>query len=400
MISHKLFPLDVDVNGDRYNTSFPDVATSPSSTGWWSDVDQLPGAEKGSSATGYETTYDRLRVASSVPLYQVLYNYDEFKSHALGAFVGFEADGLYVGFDGCRVAKNSARSWWKSSKSNGAERLRPELCPEGKHGYDPRCREWYHTARNLSIEKGNGVYVAPPFFGSTGVYEQSASSPLVDPASGAYVGTVLIAFKSDRVTLALNNNTKLAKGGFPILITPQPNQLGKAETVIGPGLSLKEESKPIVPLVLPDDHNCSSTECKSHINEFESIVNDMKAGKRDLTQFTRRMADGGTEVVHIAYSPVRVKSFKPINATDFNEGVESSEYLVYSLALAETQRGLLEPFDEAEDETRRQVFVAATIAGVFIFVALCCVMYVSDQLTYSLTKPTTSLLRLARRINR
>ena len=395
------FALDADTNGNRNSTTFPNHSYSPATTMWWSDIDQLPGSEnRGSLASGYETSYDRLRVASSVPLYQVLYNYDEFKSHALGVFVGFEADGLFVGYNGCRLTRNAGRSRWVSSESNGAEKLRPELCPKGKYGYDPRCREWYHTTKNLSLDKDYAVYVAAPFFGATGIYEQSASSPLVDPVTGTYVGAVLITFKSETVTWALKNYTKLAKDGFPILITPQPSQLEKADTVIGPGLSLQEESKPIVPLVLPYDQNCSSSRCRSNIDDFEYIVDNMRAGKQNLAEFTRRTADGANEVVYISYSPVYVKSYRPVDASDFYAGVEGSEYLVYSLALAETRGGLLLPFDNAHNQTRLQIVFAAGIVGILIFAALCCVVYISDQLTLSLTKPTTSLLKLARRINR
>ena len=40
-----------------------------------------------------------------------------------------------------RGCDNSEHSWavfWKSTKENGAADFRPELCPIGKYGYDPR----------------------------------------------------------------------------------------------------------------------------------------------------------------------------------------------------------------------------------------------------------------------
>ena len=98
----------------------------------------MPGSEKGAAARGHDTTYDRLRSVSAIPVLQALYNYDTTKDHALASFVGFEADGTFMGFSGCRVAGHARGAFWVSSESNGGEVVRPELCPLGKHGYDPR----------------------------------------------------------------------------------------------------------------------------------------------------------------------------------------------------------------------------------------------------------------------
>ena len=98
----------------------------------------LPGSNSLHNASGYETTYDRLRAISAVPIMEVLYNYDTEKRAILQSFVAFEADGLLFGYSGCRNADNAKRSAWVSTEANGAAKLRPELCPPGKYGYEPR----------------------------------------------------------------------------------------------------------------------------------------------------------------------------------------------------------------------------------------------------------------------
>ena len=139
---HKVFFAAESSNslpdGDRNISSFPSVATSPSTTDWWSDLTTLPGWEKGSTAAGHDSLYDRLRVSSAMPLFPVLYNYDAEKENYLAQYVGFEADGLFIRTAGCDVGSAIASSGWKSSEGNGAAELRPDLCPVGKHGYDPR----------------------------------------------------------------------------------------------------------------------------------------------------------------------------------------------------------------------------------------------------------------------
>jgi len=128
---------DIDANGNRKSTSFPNVAYTPETTSWWEDISEMPGSEKGANASGYETTYDRLRVASAFPFFQTLYNSDPMKASFLGNTMFFDADGLAVGYNGCGYGFLHL-AYWVSSEGNGASRLNNDLCPIGKYGYDPR----------------------------------------------------------------------------------------------------------------------------------------------------------------------------------------------------------------------------------------------------------------------
>ena len=70
---------DVDVNGTRMSSSFPDVAVHPSASRWWSleEIESMPGYYKGDSAGGHSTTYDRVRVTSAMgPGELPIYNYN------------------------------------------------------------------------------------------------------------------------------------------------------------------------------------------------------------------------------------------------------------------------------------------------------------------------------------
>jgi hypothetical protein len=142
--SQSLYFFNVESNdalpdGDRNVSSFPLLSNSPESTAWWDNATQVPGWEKGASAGGYDTLYDRLRVSSAMPLYPVLYNYDVKSETYIAQYVTFEADGLFMGYVGCDTATSTVPlSDWQSTEQNGAAKLRPELCPVGKYGYDPR----------------------------------------------------------------------------------------------------------------------------------------------------------------------------------------------------------------------------------------------------------------------
>lgn len=125
-------------NGNRDSNAFPNASYSIETTEWWDDPTILPGWETPSSASGLDSTYDRLRSIAALPMLQVLYNADRKKKSLIGAYVAFEADGLFFGYIGCRNSGHVALAAWNSTKENGAAQLRPELCPLGKYGYDPR----------------------------------------------------------------------------------------------------------------------------------------------------------------------------------------------------------------------------------------------------------------------
>ena len=137
-VEYSVEKSDALPDGDRNATSYPLVCTSMETTEWWDNLTNVPGSEKGSSASGHDTLYDRLRVTSAMPLFPVLHNYKKHNPNFLAQWIAFEADGLFAGYTGCSRIMLQERSAWKSTEENRAAALRPELCPLGKHGYDPR----------------------------------------------------------------------------------------------------------------------------------------------------------------------------------------------------------------------------------------------------------------------
>jgi HAMP domain-containing protein len=117
---------------------YPENSYSPETVAYWDNATRVPGWENSASASGYDTTYDRLKVLSALPLFQVLYNYDDKKESLYQTFVAFEADGLILGYSGCSNTLHAGSGFWKSTEENGAARIRPDLCPLGKYGYDSR----------------------------------------------------------------------------------------------------------------------------------------------------------------------------------------------------------------------------------------------------------------------
>jgi hypothetical protein len=248
------------------------------------------------------------------------------------------------------------------------------------------------------------LYVAAPypFAGvSNKTFAQSATSPLVDPQTEEHVGQVLVDFLTDPVYEALEDHTHASGAaglGFPILITAHGDSEG--DTVVGPGFSSSDGiSKFISEVMLPLDTKCEESECASRLAQFDDIVKSMKHGNSSYAKFLRK-TNTSEEIVHIAYSPVTVKSLRPTDASDFSRGVASSEYLVYSLAFAVTDAVIREPFEQSEEKMEQQIKVSIGILSAVITAAAFIVIYLSHRITVSITEPMLYLLDLIRSINR
>lgn len=222
--------------------------------------------------------------------------------------------------------------------------------------------------------------------------------PLIHPRTGEHVGQVLYDMLSNTIFDALNErSTPLAKDGFPFLISLQGSPVQNA--VLGPNFEIGHDPQEISQVVLPVDYECESETCRQRVGKFTQIEASMKDGKSLSSSFTRTTSDGKSERVRIAYSPVKLRSVKPVDGSDFSRGIEVSENLIYSLALCETEEGLLEPFKVMESEMSRQIRWAVLVFSCVIAVAALFVIYISYLVTTSITEPMLYLLELIRRIN-
>jgi hypothetical protein len=233
--------------------------------------------------------------------------------------------------------------------------------------------------------------VTPPyvFSNDVGSIGQSCVGTLVDPKSQAFVGEVLVDFSSTRIFQSFSSEgTPLAKGGFHILITMMADGTG-ADAVIGPNHSIADASRPIGDIL--GDSNASG---------FAGIIRSMKEGNTGSDKFTMLGPDGSPVTMHIAFSPVKVRMFRQVDASDFSRGVEALQHELYSVALVEPEASLLESFKDAEDDIQNVIRVGVVILASVIVLASCFVIFLSHRITVSITAPMRYLLELIRHINR
>eukprot|EP00957_Ditylum_brightwellii_P205787 15345414-Ditylum_brightwellii.AAC.1 len=383
-------------NGDRNSTGFPDVSFSPNTTAWLNNVEDAPGFQKGSLAEGYESTYDRLRVIPALSVIQMpLYNHDRSKSKSRGHYVSFEADGTHIAYTGCSRGTDD-NSHWKSTEKNEASSLRPELCPLGKHGYDPRCRGWYDSAKKI-YEKGSmnvsPLYVSEPYgFAITNRIGQSSALPLFDPTTNQYVGQTLVDSIPEIAFNALDTNgTELFDMGSSFVITAD------GEYIIIPNSMIvtKYTETEFKNLGLPHDGTAGDTDCTS-AHRFKSILCDMKRGEHNVTQFTRVKNDTSEETVYISYAPVKVRNFFSQNSSDFSRGVEQYESMIYFIAFMVPQATR---FKDTVESLTMIVGLVGGIIFILIFLVTAIVAFFLSHITASITKPIIHISKEMKKFN-
>ena len=391
-------------NGTRKTTSYPEIGTTPRNTEWW-ETEEMPGYSNASDSFGYETTFDRARViAATSPIVMPIQNYYAEQPHGMGQFFAFHEDGLFMGMAGCDNFRHPARAAYQSNEENELFKINPELCPLGRYGYDPRCRDWYDSAKKQAHDKGISLYVTPPYDFVTSEYiAQSAAAPLVDPASGLYVGQALYDFSIDSIIAVLNpQNTPTKNGGFHLLITQTTDAFG-GDVVIGPGYEFETEALPVAQVVAPRDVSCAAADddCAVRQNAFTDITKSMKECKANVEPFARLSETGSVETLYMAYAPVRTSFLDPVDSSNFNSGsILKNNLCIYSLAVVETEDGLKQPFAAVEDDLRDQTRIAVICLACLVFFAIIVSLGVSYHVTQSVARPMQYLLDMILSIQR
>jgi hypothetical protein len=381
-------------DGTRNYTRSP-FATSPEATNWWGNVSELPGSSKGSVAdSNYGTSFQRARTASAmagvlISFYNVLLG--ELPPGLPGVpnlALMFEADGMAIGFSGCTPFSAGVSPFWSSSEANGAAELQPDLCPIGKHGYDPRCRKWYDDGKNKAINGESILHITSPyvFAGLNGTVAQTGTSAIMNQRTKEYIGQIMLDFVPLTLISLLEVDTKLPKDGFSILATPDSN------VVVAPGYNREKADVSIKDIVLQND-DCTSEKQSASCEEVGAIVEMMSAGKSGSATFTRSTSTGRKETVRISYAPVFVKSYNVIDSSNFASGVEQESNLIYSVTLAAPEEPMLEPFHSVKVNTKSDVVISIAVIAALLALALLILVLVAYRVALSLIIPVLHLLK-------
>lgn len=292
--------------------------------------------------------------------------------------------------------------FWESRFDNHANDLRPELCPIGKFGYDPRCRDFYDTGKRLAEAGEAQLYVAPPRALTDSTIGQTLTSPLLDPVDNKYVGQAYVDVLSDSIVNIFSaENTWLSKSGFPLLLTAYADRSG-GDTIIGPGFKVNEKnvSKPVEKVLFGDDSSCRDEGCQQMKEEFRELIDRIKSSQEVQNEtFSVRAQDGSDKRMFIVYTPVVVETYEPLNSSDFKRGMAKASNVIYYLALTESEDDLQSSFDEVQEDMEVIIDIGIGIMSITIVLATAMVIYISYLVAVSISHPMLYFLELICIIN-
>lgn len=236
-------------------------------------------------------------------------------------------------------------SLFQSTEDNLAAVISPELCPEGKFGYDPRCRDWYATGKKKYNETVSPVYVTAPylFAGKVAEFAASATAPIVNPETGGFAGQALLDFYPSSLRDIFNG----LEEPIAFVITPDAGITG-GDTVVGPYTNDENwnwTESPIGELLFVNETESSTNR---HVFETE-VLSRMKSGDNGTAVF-KLSYEGSIETVKIAFQPVEARVLLPLDPSDLARGANSSKILVYSIGIAVRESDFFLPWSQIEDD--------------------------------------------------
>mmetsp|Transcript_25294 Transcript_25294/g.50638 ORF Transcript_25294/g.50638 Transcript_25294/m.50638 type:complete len:1747 (-) Transcript_25294:50-5290(-) len=386
-------------DGTRNFTTSP-FATSPEETNWWQQISDLPDSSADFVAeSNYGTSFQRASTASAlsgvlISFYNVMLGTLPPGLPMVPHFaLMFEADGMVIGFSGC-TPFSAEIPFWVSSEANGAAELQPDLCPLGKHAYDPRCRKWYDDGKKKAINGESVLHITSPyvFAALNRTVMQTATNAMINKRTKEHIGQILLDFLPLKLISTLESETRLPKDGFSVLITPDSN------TIVAPGYSMEEANVPIKEIVMKYD-DCNSENQSAYCEEFDAIVEMMSAGESGSTTFTRKSSTGRKESIRISFAPVFVNSYNAIDSSNFASGVEQERNLIYSVALAAPEEPILEPFLSVKANIQSDEAICIAVISVLLVFALIILVFVAYRVASSLINPILHLLKVVRDMN-
>jgi hypothetical protein len=373
---------DVDPKtGNRHNVSYPLHSTSPNQTSWWTDIFELPGAEQGwSPVGGYKTAFDRVVASAASTVISVpLYNYIETlgrSKHFLGAHLAYQNDGMFTGYSGCSFEHREMAKFQSTVDNKANEFGGDELCPLGKWGFDPRCRGWY--AKGLDHAKQGGtVHITAPYLFASGVeVASSATSAIFDPATGQHVGQTLLDF----TPRGLFGNLVNTNAEISVVVSPVSDASG-GDTVVGPNYDAGADPAPVGDVVLPYDSRDSTNR-----RDFdENIVKQMKSGALGSKHFTRTEEGGKQQKYVMAYAPITLRTLNVPRPDDYTEGVTNLTEFVFSLGVARLNENLNAPFQEIQDDVKKELHSLLLLYLCLVVVLIVC-LSVCTSMVSSMTR--------------
>ena len=270
--------------------------------------------------------------------------------------------------------------------------------------------EYYDEAKKFALESDNTIpFVTLPCSIIPGNPERLSRGvlPLIDPSSGEFVGQTEITFSMEHIWGEIEA-TKLGDNAFKVFLNAgnvkSPLDVVYVAGHTGSPLSSEtiDAGASLASVLMPYDQ-CDNvfeyTESCRLLANFQRVVSAIHRGAFSWTQFNRTSRDGTTEEVALAFSPVLLPGYRPVDPSDFSRGTLEQQEPVLSVSFGQRADDIFDSFVSVRDE------LGSTLGrsmGVLISVAistLVAVWVATYFMTLSVSIPVTQLYALVTSIN-
>ena len=227
----------------------------------------------------------------------------------------------------------------------------------------------------------------------------------MDASGQTLIGQMKKDISIEKILMVLGTNeSPFDRGRRSFLMSIREDHDG-SDTIYAEGFDPRTDRGAIQDTLFPNEGPCDdifeySKSCATK-SAFQKGLSKMKAGEAGrlevVTQAVDRMGD---DAYHITYQPVTVTVMKPIDAANFSRGVEPIETTVYTMGFIQPNDSLQQAFLILRGNLDRSAQIALLVLVAIIVVSCILLLYVSAQMTISITVPVTQLLRHVERINK
>jgi hypothetical protein len=320
-------------------SSYPEHDWAPNATSWWNDTQTVPGVELGDSRIGVSTTYDRIQVSSAVGVVEFpVLNYRTAlgqNSVNLATYIAFEDDGLMSGLAGCGHP-NAYGAYFQSSTEYVSQ-----ICPEGKFGYDPRCRPFYVKGKERWLNHTEPISIGHQhsYADSDSFVASTISMVLHNTLENEFLGIVGID-----VSLSQIHHTSRSRKGHwtSLLLNPIDGYGVRYDSDLGHDHT-SHRAVPVQDLLFLA-HDVSSRAFFT-----EHIFPDLLMGGEGWVRFARLGESGLLEQVYLAYTPVTLAVPSPVQPADFSRGATLKNVSVFLTGTFTSENEMKVPFLEVEN---------------------------------------------------
>lgn len=193
----------------------------------------------------------------------------------------------------------------------------------------------------------------------------SATAPIANPASGAFLGQMILNFPPHELQRLLDD-----------IDNPVSFIIAADGANVAVGSQVLPQDNPNYPILNETDA------AEKRTNIIEEILSQTARGQNGTKIFKRRN-NGSEETFTLAYEPVRARALLPLDPTDLSRGCSVDYVTIYTVGLAYSKTEFEKPWKTVEAgidsqlHQLRNIYISIICVALSIFALFACMVSLS-----------------------